>query len=563
MFTGLGEASQTPVVYFLSDMRKPLVGFYPGGTIQDPPGGLYKTTDGGYTWKNVCVYGGTTTDITFKDSLTGWFCEEDGGVYKTTDGGDSWFSLPETIDLKVLGIYYDKKSDGLFLSNCGNGPTGVDSLGDYNIVSWDEGLTWDRSVFIDDVGTAGYAFLNDDSGIMVTPWTPEGCIGTTDAGITWYQINMDSGAWQPLAIVGTSTYFLNTIWGTIMRSDDAGNTWRILYTFPAQYRLTDGEDILTSSGCIRGTLDSLYVMVCDGCYLSTDQGVSWKYLCGMPDLATPIQRFFVENNGIYVVGVDSLVENGENFPTRLWMLNLDSMNTFSLSTTFTFSDSTTHKTVTPGQRVTVNFSPQTTDPIGIDSGHIVIHFDSTSLTLDSLEIPPAWVVYDSSSGPGYVNLYITADSSQPLPNPILTLIFSTYLSSSTQAKVWLDSANLSGHRLNCDCAVASVSGPDSVQINFTGCGDSILLAVMNDSLPFTIESIVPNPTTDAVQISIINPTSSAISYQVFDALGQSRLSGMATNNVLSFDVSSLPSGIYYLRFSSDGYVQTRSISVAR
>ena len=51
-------------------------------------------------------------------------------------------------------------------------------------------------------------------------------------------------------------------------------------------------------------------------------------------------------------------------------------------------------------------------------------------------------------------------------------------------------------RLNCDCAVESIDGEDSVQINFTGCGDSLILAAMNDSLPFYIESIQPNPAQD-------------------------------------------------------------------
>ena len=245
------------------------------------------------------------------------------------------------------------------------------------------------------------------------------------------------------------------------------------------------------------------------------------------------------------------------------MLDIDSLNI--LGTTSTFSDSTTQKTVTPGQKVTVNFSPKTADPIGIDSAHIVIHFDSTSLVLVSLTLPDSWVIRDSTSGSGYLDLFITADSSQPLPNPILTLIFSTYLSSSTQAKVWLDSANLSGHRLNCDCAVASVSGPDSVQINFTGCGDSILLAVMNDSLPFVIESVQPNPTTDAVQVSFINSTSSPISYQVVDVLGTVRATGEVSGTALTLDVHSLPNGLYYLRARNavTGFVASGKFVVER
>ena len=536
-------------IYFLDLPGPPRIGFV------GAPDRIYKTSDGGETWRIVGWTGeysdGIPLDFAFKDSMTGWAVTNP--CYKTTDGGNTWFPLSTG---GGRGIYYDSTSDGLFPS-------------EDSVVSWDEGTTWQPLQHALD--GLGFAFANGDTGLEsgasdgyfdYTPW-----LRTTDGGHTWENLPFDSTCYQPLAIPGTSTYFAMTALGTAMRSDDNGMTWRNLYSF--SYDNIPGNpynfpDNWFSSSCIMGDVNNLYISTINGCYHSTDTGHTWNYLCGMPGYPVTETRFYAKGRIVYMQTVNwvQLTPSHDSAYAEVWRLNLDSMNVFG--TNFAFPDSTKQKTVTPGQKVTINFSPQSTDSIGIDSGHIVIHFDSTTLTLDSLALPPTWVVYDSSGGPGYLNLYITADSSQPLPNPIITLIFSTYLSSSTSAKVWLDSTNLSGHRLNCDCAVSSTD-IDSVQINFTTtCADSLILAAMNDSLPFYIESIQPNPASDNITISLLRQSSSPISYELFNALGQSVLAEPDVRSTsLQLNVSGMPSGLYFIRLSGDGYVQSRQVVVQR
>ena len=133
-------------------------------------------------------------------------------------------------------------------------------------------------------------------------------------------------------------------------------------------------------------------MVPSGCYLSTDQGVTWKNLCGVPDLYWPMQRFYVKDKSLYVFGNDS----NSSFCPLVSQPRLPQPARKHIR----FSPiAPLKKAVTPGQKVTreIFFAP-TPDPIGIDSAHIVIHFDSTSLLLDSLALPDSWVIRDSTSG---------------------------------------------------------------------------------------------------------------------------------------------------------------------
>ena len=531
----------------------------------------------GISWLSLT---GTYSSLTFKDSLTAWLAAYglDDGCYKTTDGGNSWLKL--TGPYSGGAVYYDSVSDGLFLA------TWID---DWEFVSWDEGSTWNSSVMGYETG---YAFFDGNLGILAGQsggaFPPQGTLWfrTEDGGHTWNNLPYDSECWQPLAIPNTKTSFaISDYSGTVMRTDDAWDTWRIIYSFPPQNCLTADDDNVTSSSCIRGTLDSLYVVLCSGCYLSTDQGVSWKYLCGMPDLVTPFQRFYVQNNRVFVIGIDSLVENGVNFPTRLWMLNLDSLNVVTSNYAEQFPNGLKQQTIAAGDTVRVDYlSDSALGPqVGVDSVLLTISYDTNTLSLTRFELDSGWSIKDSTHSGGTYHLLLVDSDSLGLAGSarLLRADFASYLTNSVQSKVYLDSVHFSGHRLNCDCSVASVLSADtstlsfhpaidSVEVDFAGCADSILLAVMNGGqILFNIESIVPNPAQDEITISVGGVADHhasdyhAISVEMYDALGRGMdVRSTSLQNGSSVDVTNVPSGIYFLRLSSGGYVESRSVVVA-
>ncbi len=90
--------SQNPEKIYMYNAR---IGF-----ISDNSGSpsIRKTTNGGLNW-NLNVSGQWYFDITFADSLTGWYSAA-SNIYKTTNGGNNWVlqNVPSGPDLLNLGI---------------------------------------------------------------------------------------------------------------------------------------------------------------------------------------------------------------------------------------------------------------------------------------------------------------------------------------------------------------------------------------------------------------------------------------------------------------------------
>ncbi len=237
---------------------QPLVG-YMGAT----GGGVWKTIDGGLTWKNISdgwFKTGSVGAIAVAPSdpnviyvgmgercVRGNFSHGDG-LYKSEDGGKTWKHIGLS-DSRQIGkiLVHPKNPNLVYVAVLGHvfGPN--EERGVYR--SKDGGKTWEKILYVDNK-TGAVDLSMDPSNPRVifaafwqvsrTPWglysggPGSGLYKTTDGGDTWKKITkgMPEG---PLGKIGVSVSpadpnivyaIIEAKEGGVFRSDDGGETWR-------------------------------------------------------------------------------------------------------------------------------------------------------------------------------------------------------------------------------------------------------------------------------------------------------------------------------------------------
>jgi len=239
---------------------QPMV-FYFGGT----GGGVWKTTDGGINWEPISdgsVFGtGSVGAIGLSDSdpntiyvgmgespIRGNVSHGDG-VYKSTDGGKTWkrIGLEDTRQIPRIRVH-PKNPDIVFVAALGHvwGPN--DQRGVFR--SKDGGKTWEKVLSRGNKAGASDLIMDPTNPNVLyagfwevyrKPWTLEsggpggGIFKSTDGGDTWTEITRNPGL--PRGMVGKVGIALSPanpdrLWaiveaedGGVFRSDNAGRTW--------------------------------------------------------------------------------------------------------------------------------------------------------------------------------------------------------------------------------------------------------------------------------------------------------------------------------------------------
>ena len=223
-------------------------------------GGLWKTTNGGTTFKPVFdkytqSIGSVTIDQNHPDTVwvgTGetWVRNSVSvgtGIYKTTDGGDNWKLLGLEKSEHMAKIIIDpKNSDIVYVAVLGHLWNNNEERGVYKTT--DGGITWNKILYVDENTGCADLTMNpsDNNSLFAGMWQfrrkgytfnsggpGSGLFKTTDGGVNWEKMTdgMPEGKLGRIAVAYSPVYpkkiyaLVEAKNSALLRSDDNGKTW--------------------------------------------------------------------------------------------------------------------------------------------------------------------------------------------------------------------------------------------------------------------------------------------------------------------------------------------------
>jgi len=218
------QTGNSPVVRFFDAKR----GFVAAGDGQ-----LYRTADGGATWKILALPETTNSYLGFSDARRGWLMTpmsrpagQPVHLYATEDAGESWKKLPDPPVESAL-FAFRRTSEAWVASRESQSPRVYRSV--------DGGLSWQpRDIPVEKAisGTGPwttFVVLLPGDGLVASascycPVVAEGNFTSFDGGATWQVLPQAPGRGQRFVAYADDVNWW-TIYGTIYRSSDAGQTW--------------------------------------------------------------------------------------------------------------------------------------------------------------------------------------------------------------------------------------------------------------------------------------------------------------------------------------------------
>jgi hypothetical protein len=226
--------------------------------------GVWKTIDAGTTWTRTSMTNSdgssgcngfdgrnwtmavdpTNANIVY--TVNGYGCLQ--GLWKTTDGGATWKSaLPKTVSDQSTSDVYSIAIDPLNHLHILLGSHSLWSNGTAGVMeSLDGGINWVLHSVGGSFGAGYYVHFLGNSNTWLLATQYDGLWRTTDSGSTWTKVSSENMSHGMSSVYRSSTtgVWYTTTSRSILRSSDGGATWAAVYTSYC----SDGFGAITGDG---------------------------------------------------------------------------------------------------------------------------------------------------------------------------------------------------------------------------------------------------------------------------------------------------------------------------
>ena len=244
-------------------------------------------------------------------------CGPTGGLWESTNGGTTWFTKTDNlIDMSVSDIAIDPTNTNIMYISTGDGDGiygGYTTLSTVGVLkSTDGGTTWNPTGLTYTQATSGPTFstvnqllLDPDNTSYILAGTSFGLFKTTNAGVSWYQV--DTGDFRSLEFepFHTGVVYASTQNGEFYRSTDTGTTWTFITSgLPAQ-----ASENRIKIAVTQADSNTVYVVVGQtGTYRSTDRGQTFTQTSTSDQIG--YQWWYTMSVCVSPTNADSIIEGG-------------------------------------------------------------------------------------------------------------------------------------------------------------------------------------------------------------------------------------------------------------